>query len=75
MGNLCAKLVIVAGFVLLPIALIRSGAAMWQFVEILQHGSVGWTYYIWTPTSLLQDWLVAIALILIGFALSSKSDK
>jgi len=77
MRDLCAKLVVVAGVVLTLNALIRTVASAIYLFEILaeENRYVTWTYYVWTPTSIVHYWLVAIALILIGFALLSKPGK
>jgi hypothetical protein len=74
MGNLCAKLVIVAGVVLLPITLMRNVATVWQFLEMLRHGSTPWVYYVWMPTGVVREWTIAVALILIGVCLL-RTDK
>ena len=77
MRDLCAKLVIVAGVVLTLNALIRTVASAIYLFEILaeENHYVSWTYYVWTPTNIVHDWSVAIAFILVGFALLSKPGK
>lgn len=77
MRTLCAKLVISAGVVLTLNALIRAVTSAIHLFEILaeENHYVSWTYYVWTPTNIVHHWVVAMAFILVGVGLLSKSDK
>jgi hypothetical protein len=76
MRTLCAKLVIVAGVMLLLIALIQTVLAGISIFRILNEGGhADWTYYVWMSTGIVRSWLVTIAFILVGFGLLSKTDK